>query len=150
MHFTDVSIGISPGSIEVAQRNRCHPIRGAIVGQDALDHRLARPVWIGGVLRMLFGQGHDLWISIGCARTGKDDATNPMPAHGLKQRDRPHDVVAVVSARIAHGLANVGIGGKVHDTIRLKFFKNMIECQRIENVAEDERTPPNEILVSAR
>src|SRR5690606_17349363 len=81
-----------------------------------------------------------------CAR--EDEAGDAMVARGLEQRQRAHDVVAVVFAGIGDRLAHIGERREMHDGGWSITVDHLVEPRPVENVAALQGAPPDGPLVA--
>jgi hypothetical protein len=84
-------------------------------------------------MRFVDGDAHR--IAIRRAGGGKDEAFAAMALHGLQQRERRGEIVAVVFERIDDGLAYIGKSGKVQHGLGLVLSEQSLNERGISHFA---------------
>ena len=139
--FADLAVRVRARGVEVAQGDGLQPMRPVEVGEDALDHQLARAVGIDRRLRMVFVDRHPVRDAVRRAGAREHEPADPCVAQRLEQRERAEHVVVVVATGLGDRFADVGIRGEVHDRLGPVPAQDGVERIPIARVGHFERAP---------
>jgi len=92
-----------------------------------------------------------LWFAVGRAGGREDDRPHTGGAHGVKEVERPDNVIPIVFRGIAYRLPNISKGREVHDRANPVFREDEREALAIKEIREKEIVrPANELPVPIR
>ena len=109
--------------------------------QHLFEHQLRLPVGIDGFLQQGLVNGHPVGCAEGGAGRGEDDFFYTGLHHGFQKVEAAGDIVAEVFDRVGHGLAYEGVGGKVHDGLRLGCCEGVGDGGDVHEVALGKGSP---------
>ena len=119
--FADQPAFVRASRIEVAKDRRLQ--RAAGRGQQVADHvlhdQLGLAVGVRGTERRVLADRAALGVAVHRGRAAEHEVLAALVLHGLQQRQRAADVVAVVAQRLLHALAHGLERGEVDHRVRL-------------------------------
>src|SRR5205814_2173837 len=107
--------------------------------QYALDKKLRPAVRIHGPLRVRLRDRRLLWLAIGCAGGGEDDAPDTALLQCFDERTTLPDVVGEIQPRLYDRLADISVSRKMYARLYVVPARDARDERRVADVAAIER-----------
>ena len=133
--LTDEAGGVGADGVEVAQQHhRQLRVGGGLIPEDLLDHVFRPAVGVGAAGGHILGEGDGLRHAVDRGGGAEHDGVHMVIGHGLQQRQRGVQVVAVVFQRLFHRLTHGLEAGEVDDGLEIVLLEHLLQSGPVGHV----------------
>ncbi len=137
VRFADFAADVSSRRVEIAQSDVFKPVRLVIFMHKLLHHMLRLTVYARGILRAVLRNQTASAIAVRRGGGGKDEISDLLRYHRVKQRKCAGDVVMIILGGIDHTLAYKGISRKMYYGIHTVLCESLAKKFDVENISLD-------------